>query len=1044
MVQLFKSSFGIVVLLLISLLAGCAKVPPDASGPTGDPNAIQVPEGYQVDVVAGPDLVDYPMFATLDETGRLFVFESIGNVYERTQEALDTPQFRIKLLVDQDGDGVYDRATVFADSLSFPQGGVFYKGSLYASSAPDLLKLTDTDGDGVADEREVLLSGWILNVNANSLIGPFMGPDGWLYMTNAIEGFEVTTQEGVPLKGETARVWRVRPDGSGLEWISAGGMNNPVELSFTPAGEVLGTLTFFVEPQRGLRDALTYWVEGGVYGKKNSNITRDRLPLTGELLPVVTAYSRVAPSGLGWYRNDRLGRDFHNNLFSAQFNTHRVIRHRLYREGATFRTEDEPFLWTGNEDFHPTDVLEAGDGSLLVVETGGWFIKGCPLSQVSKPQLKGGIYRIRPNDFEAVADPFGNEIDWEIATIDELSTWIADPRPFVNDRAVETIVARGNEGISTLAELLDKAEAVDVRTGVVFALSRIGSAAALAAVVSGLEDEQEQVKVAAARALGLAGHQDALNALLKVLKDDAPSVRRQAATALGQIGNSAAIAPLLEAAAGETDRFVQHAIIYALITLDDPDLISAGLEHSDPEVKKIALITLDQSSATILQAHHLTTFLASERPDMQQTGLWVASHHPEWSTGMIAYLQDQFSGGEPWGEGAEILEDLLTSFCGQEDMQVFMARQLEAGDPERKRFVLKSMAACSEDPFPSVWTQALAKELRSSGDPDIMSAVIDLIRLRRLETLSGQLQAVADTPNNPATLRVKAIGALVEKRQHFSESHFSYLFKVLQETSEAPLAQHIVLTLDNGILSEDQLEQIATTYLPSADPFILPRLLPLFRDGRRLETGRALIQSLNKTESLQGFTEAQLENVFATYPDTLQPEVDALLTKMNAAHSERLARIQAIESQLQNGDEARGRVLYFGKATCWTCHTMGEEGGKLGPDLTAIQNDRSVHDLLEAILYPSVSFVREYETYQVRTAKNTYLGIIREQSPEALVMGIGPETSVRIPRAEIEAISVQDVSMMPQALGELLSEQELIDLLAFLIGDDLIYKWAEQ
>ena len=154
-------------------------------------NQPKVPDGYTVEVAADSSLVDYPMFSTLDETGRLFVFESTGNVYERTRDAFSKPQFRIKLLEDKNGDGIYDKSTIFADTVRFPQGGVFYKGSLYASSAPDLLKLTDTDGDGVADKREILLSGWTLNVNANSLVGPFMGPDGWLYMTNAIMGFDV-------------------------------------------------------------------------------------------------------------------------------------------------------------------------------------------------------------------------------------------------------------------------------------------------------------------------------------------------------------------------------------------------------------------------------------------------------------------------------------------------------------------------------------------------------------------------------------------------------------------------------------------------------------------------------------------------------------------------------------------------------------------------------------------------------------------------------------------------------------------------------------
>jgi putative membrane-bound dehydrogenase-like protein len=264
---------------LFVFLAACSAFHENGTGNLGV-QGIKVPKEFTAELVAGPDLVDFPMFATADETGRLFVFESTGNVYKKSQDAIEDPQFRIKLLTDLNGDGIYDKSTIFADKVGFPQGGVFYNGSLYATSAPDLLKFTDKDGDGVADAREVLLSGWVLNVNANSLIGPFIGPDGWLYMTSAIEGFDVTTREGVRLKGETARIWRVRPDGSGLEWISAGGMNNPVELTFTEAGEPIGTETYFTNPKAGQRDALVYWTEGGIYPKPNDNIQRDGLVRT--------------------------------------------------------------------------------------------------------------------------------------------------------------------------------------------------------------------------------------------------------------------------------------------------------------------------------------------------------------------------------------------------------------------------------------------------------------------------------------------------------------------------------------------------------------------------------------------------------------------------------------------------------------------------------------------------------------------------------------------------------------------------------------------
>src|SRR5688572_10260754 len=569
------------------------------------PVPIEVPDGFVVEVAADSSLVDYPMFAVTDETGRLFVFESTGNVYDKTQDASNNPQFRINLLQDLNGDGTYDKSTIFADKVGFPQGGVFYKGSLYTSSAPELLKFTDTNEDGVADKREVILSGWELNVNANSLIGPFMAPDGWLYLTSAIEGFDITTKEGKHLKGETSRVWRLKSDGSNLQWISAGGMNNPVGLTFTAASEVLGTQTYFTEPKAGQRDALMYWTEGGVYPKPNKNITRDALPLTGELMPVVTKYSRVAPAGITRYRNSLLGDDYQDNLFSAQFNTHRVLRHKLIRDGASFRTEDEVFFSSSNEDFHPTDALEDGGGSLLVVETGGWFIKGCPLSQVSKPELQGSIYRVKKKGIAKVEDPYGNAIDWSSLEIAVVAKYLDDARPFVVDKAVNNLVDRGGESVSALAGLLRTSANAYARTRAVFALYRIASNESIAALRNGLSDKDLQVRIATARVLGLVKDKSSVDRLIQMIQNDEPACKRQAATALGQIGESSAIPALLKASDGVKDRFIEHGIIYALISMNQPDLVKKGITDPSHDVKKAALIALDQMQDRTLKAEQV-------------------------------------------------------------------------------------------------------------------------------------------------------------------------------------------------------------------------------------------------------------------------------------------------------------------------------------------------------------------------------------------------------------------------------------------------------
>lgn len=1000
-----------------------------------DPQAVQVMDGYSVEMVAGPDLVDYPMFGIVEETGKLFLFESTGNVYERSRDAITNPQFRINLLEDTDGDGTYDKSTIYADKIGFPQGGVFYKGSLYASSAPDLLKLTDTDGDGVADEREVLLSGWTLNVNANSLVGPFLAPDGWLYMTSAIMGFDVQTQEGVRLKGETSRVWRVRPDGSGLEWVSAGGMNNPVELTFTEAGEPIGTMTYFTDPKAGQRDALIYWTEGGVYPKPNNNITRDQLPRTGELLPVVAKYSRVSPAGIHRYRNTALGGEIRDNLFSAQFNTHRIVRHRLFRDSASFRVEDDIFLWKDDEDFHPTDVFEDADGSLLVINTGGWFIKGCPLSQVSKPELEGAVYRVRKNGARKTEDAYGNSIAWSSLAPSDLTHYLEDPRPFVRDRATQALVDRGASSVEFLAKLLRTSPSADARTRAVFVLYRIGTNEALAAVREALNDKDLQVRIASARCAGLAHDSQALGTLMELVRVDDPAVRRQAATALGQIGDERAVIPLLEAAQSNRDRFVEHAIVYALISINKPQVVIRGLAHSSPAVQNVALIALDQMPGKQLRSDQLTPFLHANDHNIKKTALWIASLHPEWAGDMSKFIRNRFRGGPLTEEETAMFGKMLASFCGERAMQMFISDEIDRAASQVKILLLTAMAGCELKEFPATWVNAIGRQLKAS-DPVVQASALQLISLRKINNLADELTTLSNNEGADPGLRLQAVGALIATQSTITPEQFTFLLDHLQSDKQAPLRQQAATVLSKATLSEEQLVTIGTKYLPQGDAFLTPRLVPLFKGATNSNAGKALAQTLLNSPVLDSFDEDQLTAIFSSYPPDVQPLVAELMTKLKSVRSNRLERLKAMEQRIPDGDIERGRRLFFGKAACSTCHTVGPEGGHFGPDLTSIQRDRSAHDLLEAIVYPSVTFVREYESYRVKTASGEHIGLIRQQTPEWIELHTAPESSVRLARDEIVSLEPSDVSMMPQGLDQLLNDREMSDLMAFLLGQD--------
>ena len=133
-------------------------------------------------------------------------------------------------------------------------------------------------------------------------------------------------------------------------------------------------------------------------------------------------------------------------------------------------------------------------------------------------------------------------------------------------------------------------------------------------------------------------------------------------------------------------------------------------------------------------------------------------------------------------------------------------------------------------------------------------------------------------------------------------------------------------------------------------------------------------------------------------------------------------------------EKTRGQAIFNSqKAACASCHAIGYLGGNIGPDLTRIGQIRNERDLLEAIVYPSASFVRSYEPVVVTTRSgDEQSGVLRRDTPDEVVLGTGPGVETRIARAEIAEMRPGSVSVMPAGLDEQLTRQELADLLAFL------------
>ncbi len=1026
----FSTILSLSIGFTVLMLSSCGQ---KSDKPTESTSYLNVPDGFVIEEAVSPDLISFPMFASFDDQGRLFVFESTGVNTMGTEKMLAEPSYHIRLLEDSDGDGKFDKSSIYVDSIPLPMGGTFYQGSLYAAAPPNLMRYTDTDNDGKADKKEVILNGWVLNANAATLHGPFMGPDGWLYLCDARRSFDIKTKEGTQLKGKGARIWRCRPDGTGLESVAGGGFDNTIEMVFMPGGETIGTMTYFTDPQNGQRDALMHWVEGGVYPKYNSVIDEDQLKLTGELMPVMTKLPRIAHSGLLRYRGDGLGQDYDGDLFSAVFNTGKITRHRITPTGATFKTVEEDFMTSKNPDTHPTDVLQDADGSLLVIITGGWFIEGCPLSRVAKPDVRGGIYRIRKKDAKAVKDPWGKELELNKRKPDELVGYLNDQRVMVRDAAVERLVAAGSSAVPSLVGMLDD-KVEGNRIASVFALARIATKEAFTAVRTALQDKSAIVRVAAVRSLGLAGDRESVDMLMQMVERDSASVRRQAATALGQIGDPRCIPALLKAADNPNDRFVEHAIIHSLIILKKPDLLIPALTSGGVGSRKAALIALDQMDESPLNQEQLLAFLQSNQKALRNAGIWVASHRPTWADMVITFLQTGLNIEALDKEELKSIQKLLITFSQNEKIQNYMAKELANAEASSswKELLLTVISESPVKELPKTWTMQLGNLLRSKDDV-LKRSVLNLIESRRLPSLNQELSKIIEDNSVDADFRIGALAARGMSKPELSDKEFQILTGFLKPPAESPIRQSASRLIARSKLNETQLKVLAEQYVASVDLFLLPSLMTAFEGSHSEVVGSALVKALSQTtDRLDNLSEPDMQKLLANFPEKVQQEGKPLMEALKTRHAERLAKLEKLEASLSRGDLDRGRKLFFGKAACFTCHAVGLEGAHFGPDLSNIGEIRSSHDILEAIVYPSVSFAREYDTYQIKTKTKTYLGVIKEQFPDLVILSVGPGAEVRIPRSEIISSEQHAVSMMPPGLEKSLSNEELSDLMAYL------------
>jgi putative heme-binding domain-containing protein len=864
----------------------------------------------------------FPMFACLDDRGRLYVTESSGgDLYEELKKQVRG--CRVRRFEDQDGDGVFETSVVVADQLTPSMGIAWRDGKLYVADPPDLVVFED-------GRRRVLLHGFGALDNG-SLHGLTFGPDGLLYMTTGEpDGYSLTGRDGKSLKGVSGALIRCRPDGTNVE-IVARGFENLVEVVFLPGGDILGTCNWYQKPEGGIRDAIVHIVDGGLYPYCPDQGTPQ--PVTGAFIPPLALFPAVALSGFA-----RLST---GDLLSAHHNSRKVVRHKLSRSGSTYTAEHADFVVSENPDFHPSDVLEAPDGSVLVVDTGAWYVQHCPTGKIRKSEAKGGIWRVIPANAGTPAEAARIPVE---LPVDELLKRLPDP-------SAARALAR---------------------------LAKTDAAPKLAAVLAKGTPPQ---KLAAAEALATCGRPESLPALWSALEDD-------------------------------PDAVLEHALIHAALILTRGRIPENAPRH--PRVTKAILLIRDQTEPG-LRADDLLPQLGSPDADLRRTALAILQKHRDWAPLALNLVDGWLGQAELGDEDRASLRTLLLAFQSDPGLQRKIGAALD------RAFVLEAVAETTLPRLPDSWKPGLAAALT---DP---RAEVRLQGVRTVATLGltdydALLTELAANPAEAAPLRFDALRALVARRQVPSPAALDFLLTNVATGGEAVTRIAAAEILRRSTLGDAVLAQVLKSI--RGDGLIAPSL---FLPALATAGGAALDEAAQSIRDGWRPSTAELGPLLGRLPE----DVRVLVGK---AAEEQSAKLAQFEPLLRGGDPAAGREVFYGrKVACGTCHSVGKQGGRVGPDLTKVGAVRAGRDLLESILVPSSTFAQGYEPYLVLTQDGAVLtGLLARQSSDAVTLRDASGAELQLRRDRIRQMKRAEKSVMPEGLERALSPGEFRDLLAYL------------
>jgi putative membrane-bound dehydrogenase-like protein len=940
-------------------------------------------------LIAHEPLVMDPVDICYDEQGHAYVVEMRDYPFPEEKDEPPTEFLgQVRRLTDSNGDGVYDQATLFADGFNWPTAAICWRGGIFLAAAPDLWYLRDSNGDGHADVRKKVLTGFGRS-NVQAIVNNMRwGLDNKIHGAASGNGGALTrvSSESDQSISITRRDFRFDPETGEVEAISGGArfgnsfddwgnrfvcnIRNPVQHVLLPqrylARNPLLTAVSALHDAAETGDQLAVYPISApepwrVERAQRWMAERQNFPRS----ELFGAGFWTSSSGVTVYRGGIFSEPFQGNVFIGEVAGNLIHRQRLEPDGPTFRSyradEQTEFVRSRDNWFRPVNFANAPDGTLHVLDMYREYIEhpwSIPEDIKDRMDLlsgndRGRIYRLAPKGFAPPAPPRLGELSSQ-----ELVEHLGSPHSWWRETAQRLLFERWID--QKEPELLPP-----LRQLALTATSALGRLHALS-LLANLGEIQE-------------------DDLLEALQDPSGPVRRRAILLTEpHLSQSAPLRDALAARADDPDSAVRMQLAFSLGELgeraDVETLKSLAMRDGTSHHHRIAIL-----SSAVLVAPQLAAELLrgpDQTPDAGVDAILRELMQIVGSQGEVGV--DQFLSA--WSKPAE----------ASPSSQLAVAAGLAQGVPrsgQSLRQVLPKLSERSQD----IVTSWLERAKATAGSPD-ESLVARLHAVQLLgefpfaevaELLSGTLD-----PQEPAELQLQSIRTI----QSYSDPTAARLLTDQWRTA-TPAARRVIL---------EALLARATWIPPLVEAMeqglIHPGEIDLPQRGRLLRAGDADLQ-------------ARVAALFGPGPSGSRAEVVAQYTSA---------------LQLDQADLARGKQLY--QRECQACHKLGAEGGEVGPNLNSVRH-RSPDDIALHILDPNRDVLPEYINYQVILRDGrTSVGIIVGETDSSLTLRLADDQETTVLRADVEQLVSTGQSIMPEGFEQKLKPDELSDVIAYLLN----------